>query len=213
MKKILILILFILTFRNYSQTLDTSKFALERELLQGYYSYVINKSEYFGYGAGQIKFPLTFDLNSIDTANWRLIRNWNSGLYDKAENKTDWFGYPAGSVRANLFINTEVKEEKESLYTNYSFDCTYPQSIVAEEKLIGISVVNYDGTSAQSVLISNSQIKSNSVIVVNCDIADVFNFNQILYSIIFSEGVMNLYFKSTQETSISNLTFYIAIIN
>ncbi|NOS85223.1 MAG: hypothetical protein HOP31_08800 [Ignavibacteria bacterium] len=107
MKKIIILILSIISLEAFGQTLDTVNFSLVKSK-SGFYEELVNRTVYNGVAAGSLRIPLTYDYTSIDTSLWQITVGEN-GFYSYAVNRNVFYGKDTATVR--LLISYDVSAD------------------------------------------------------------------------------------------------------
>lgn len=97
MKKIIVLLLFLIANIGMSQT-----WTLQPNQINGKFDLVYNATSYLGKSSNTINSPVIFDITNIDTSIWVMIPNSINGKYTIAENKVTFMDKDSGKVRANF---------------------------------------------------------------------------------------------------------------
>lgn len=210
MKKLIIL--FIVSFCSvlYSQSFDSTNFALALGK-DGYYSELVNRNDYYGNAAGSVRIALNAPAISIDTALFSTTVG-DGGYKRYAVNKSEWMGMPAGTVRILLTYDINTTN-----YTQYSVDLgsngnVYDMS--ANNEAIEITYTNTEtsrtitASSTQTIVISNSTVNANSKVVVT--IQDYTNGLPVIIMVKVITGLITLAVKNIDsETDILSFTIRI----
>lgn len=101
MKKLILIILLLFAGSSFAQV-DTSKWELMKNSVDGKYSLIKNKVTYQGVSAGNMVLPLSMNALDIDTSEYSLIRNQSDGKYSIAINKVSLYGIDSGKIRVTI---------------------------------------------------------------------------------------------------------------
>ncbi len=104
MKKIITLILFLITVSGFSQTIDTTNWSFKSSDADGKYRQLINRNIYQGKAAGTIILPIAVTVTTApDTSLWSFVGSSADGTFRTMKNRSTYYGKSAGTVFVNMF--------------------------------------------------------------------------------------------------------------